>query len=44
LREKGKIAVQAKQALAGVNGDKRGWSYIYAPESDFMGLVENSLP
>jgi len=43
-RELGKIAVQAKQALAGVNGDKRGWSYIYAPESDFMGLVENSLP
>ena len=43
-RELAKIAVQAKQALAGVNGDKRAWSYIYAPESDFMGLVENSLP
>jgi hypothetical protein len=43
-RELGKIAVQAKQAFVGINGDKRTWSYIFAPESDFMGLVENSLP
>ena len=43
-RELDKIAVQAKQAFAGINGDKRAWSYIYAPDSDFMGLVENSLP
>jgi len=43
-RELNKIAVQAKQAFAGINGNKRAWSYVYAPDSDFMGLVENSLP
>ena len=43
-RELNKIAVQAKQALASVNGNKKAWSYIYAQDSDFMGLVENSLP
>ena len=43
-RELNKIAGQAKQAFAGINGDKRAWSYIYAPDSDFIGLVENSLP
>jgi len=43
-RELNKIAVRAKQAFAGINGNKRAWSYIYAPDSDFMGLVENSLP
>lgn len=43
-RELDKIAVQAKQAFADINGDKRAWSYIYAPDSDFRGLVENSIP
>ncbi len=43
-RELDKIAVQAKQAFAGINGDKRAWSYIVAQDSDFSGLVENSLP
>ena len=42
--ELNKIAAQAKQAFAGIDGNKRDWSYVYAPDSDFMGLVENSLP
>lgn len=44
-RELSKIAANAKEAFAGVNsGDKKKWAYVYAPDSDFMGLVENSLP
>jgi hypothetical protein len=43
-RELNDIATQAKQALTTVNGDKRRWAYVYAPDSDFVGLVENSLP
>jgi hypothetical protein len=27
-----------------VKGDRRGWSYVYSPDSDFLGLLENSLP
>jgi hypothetical protein len=43
-RELNKIATQAKQAFSTVHGDKRRYAYIYAPDNDFMGLVENSLP
>ncbi|MGD9117042.1 MAG: hypothetical protein PVJ61_07765 [Dehalococcoidia bacterium] len=43
-RELTDIATQAKQALTTVNGDKRKWAYVYAPDNDFVGLVENSLP
>ena len=42
--ELSKIATQAKAALDTVKGDKRGWNYIYSPDADFMGLLENSLP
>ena len=43
-RELNKIAAKAQQAFASLNGDKRKWAYVYAPDSNFMGLMENSLP
>ena len=42
--ELNKIATQAKQTFESVKGDKRKWSYVYSPDADFMGLLENSLP
>jgi DNA-binding CsgD family transcriptional regulator len=39
-----KLAAQAKEGFAGVTGDKRGWAYVYAPDHDFQGLLENALP
>jgi DNA-binding NarL/FixJ family response regulator len=39
-----KLAGQAKAAFAGVTGDKRGRAYVYAPDHDFQGLLENRLP
>jgi len=43
-RELNKIASSAQQSFATVAGDKRKWSFVYAPDSDFTGLIENSLP
>ncbi len=43
-RELNKIASSAQQSFAPLSGDKRKWSYVYSPDSDFMGLMENSLP
>jgi hypothetical protein len=43
-RELNEIAASAKQAFATITGDKRGWAYVYSPDTDFMGLRENSLP
>ncbi len=42
--ELNKIGTQAKQAFDSLKGDKRKWSYVYSPDADFMGLLENSLP
>jgi hypothetical protein len=39
-----KLATQAKQALDSVQGNKQRWSFVYAPDSDFLGLMENELP
>ena len=38
-----KIATQAKQALASVQGNKQRWSFA-STDSDFLGLMENELP
>lgn len=38
------IAMQAKQAFSTISGDKRRWAYVYSPDADFVGLMENSLP
>ncbi len=43
-RELRKIATEARQTFATITGDKMKWSYVYSPDSSFMGLVENSLP
>jgi len=43
-RELNKIAVKANEAFTAIIGDKRRWAYVYSPDSDFMGLMENSLP
>ncbi len=43
-RELNKIATNAQQAFATITGNKKRWAYIYSPDSDFMGLMENSLP
>ncbi len=39
-----KLAIQAKEALDSVNGERRKWSFVYAPDADFQGLLENQLP
>lgn len=40
-----KIASNAKEAFTTISaGDEKKQSYVYAPDSDFTGLVENSLP
>ena len=38
------IAVKAKEAFASITGDKRRWSYLYAPDTGFSDLIENELP
>jgi hypothetical protein len=43
-RELNEIATSAKQAFATITGDKRRWAFVYSPDTDFMGLMENSLP
>jgi len=43
-RELRKIATEAQQAFASVGGDKQRWSYVYSPDADFIGLLQNSLP
>ena len=42
--ELNKLATQAKEALAMVTGDRRGWGFVYAPDADFMGILGNTLP
>ncbi|MFC1980448.1 helix-turn-helix domain-containing protein [Chloroflexota bacterium] len=39
-----KLGTQAKQALDSVQGNKQRWSFVYAPDNDFLGLMENELP
>jgi len=34
--ELNKLATQAKDAFAGIKGDKRGWAFVYAPDNDFL--------
>lgn len=38
------LSAKAKEAFAPINGDKRRWSYLYSPDTDFSGLIENELP
>jgi hypothetical protein len=43
-RELNEITVKAKDAFANVKGDKRPWSFVSAPDADFAGIVQNTLP
>jgi hypothetical protein len=42
--ELSKIATEAKALFAGLKDDRRNWSYVYSPDTNFMGLLKNSLP
>ena len=42
--ELAKIAAAAKTAMDVIARDRRRWSYVHAPEADFVGLMENQLP
>ena len=42
--ELAKLATRARQVLSTVQGDRQKWAYVYAPDADFMGLLENQLP
>lgn len=39
-----RLATQAGEAFATVKGDRRRWAFVYAPDADFLGLLENALP
>jgi hypothetical protein len=44
-KELRKIAEEAKRMFAAISvKEKTKWSYVYAPVSDFAGMLENSLP
>ena len=43
-RELNRLASQATEAFAGIPDDKRRHAFVYAPDSDILGLVENELP
>ena len=38
------VTNQAVKAFASINGNKQRWSYLYSPDTDFSGLIENELP
>ncbi|MBI4312533.1 MAG: hypothetical protein HY681_12245 [Chloroflexi bacterium] len=42
--ELNELVSRAKEAFEAVHTDRRPWSYVYSPDSKFMGLLENSLP
>ena len=39
-----KLLAEATKMFAAIDKDKNKWAYVYAPESDFIGMMENSLP
>jgi len=38
------ITLEAKQAFGNLSGNKKRSAYVYSPDADFVGLLENSLP
>jgi len=38
------MAIKAREAFATISGNKRPWNYVYSPDADFSGLIENDLP
>jgi hypothetical protein len=44
-KELKRIAEEAKRMFTAINTkDRNRWAYVYAPGSDFVGMLENSLP
>ena len=43
-RELKPITERARQGFAGIGKDRQTWSYVYAPDADFAGMVQNELP
>jgi hypothetical protein len=39
-----KLLAEATRMFAAIDKDKNKWSYVYAPEANFVGMMENSLP
>ncbi|MFH1031888.1 MAG: ATP-binding protein [Chloroflexota bacterium] len=39
-----KILAEAQKMFATIDKDKTKWAYVYAPESNFTGMMPNSLP
>ena len=39
-----KLLAEAIKMFAAIDKDKNKWSYVYAPEASFAGMMENSLP
>ena len=39
-----KLLAEATRMFAAIDKDKNKWSYVYAPEANFAGMMENSLP
>jgi hypothetical protein len=38
------LAKKAVAAFAPINGNKQQWSYLYAPDTNYSGLINNELP
>ena len=38
------LAKKAVEAFAPINGNKQQWSYLYAPDTNYSGLIKNGLP
>ena len=43
-RELKPITEKAILGFAGVGGSRQPWSFVYAPDADFAGMVQNGLP
>ena len=38
-----KLVGQAQESFESVRGDRRKWSFVYSPDADFVGPLENQL-
>ncbi len=43
-RELRRIAEQAQVAFQAVRKGRQRWSYVFSPDADFSGMIENALP
>ena len=38
-----KLTTEARELFSKLSGDRRRWSYVYSPDADFTGMLENQL-